>query len=135
MHRHKEHTCIICTGSNFNATHNLSRLEEILCPLFPDISWGEAVETVAENINSTQFLTFSSYINRAAAFSTSLNLDELNSAFKEIETKMGRNSEMRLQGLVPIDIDILIFDGVVVRPDDMKRNYVMLTLKSLSHIP
>lgn len=132
MHKHNEHTCIICTGSNFNATHNISRLEELLHPLFPDILWGEAVETPAEHTGSSSpGITSAVYINRAAEFSTSLTLDELNSAFKEIEKKMGRSPGMRLQGIVPIDIDILIYDDSVVRPGDMKRNYVAEVLKRL----
>ena len=133
MHNHNEHTCIICTGSNFNATHNISRLEELLRPLFPDIRWGEAVETPAEHTESSSpNITSSVYINRAAEFSTSLTLDELNSALKGIEKEMGRNPGMRLQGIVPIDIDILIYDDSVIRPGDMKRSYVAEALKTLS---
>ena len=44
---------------------------------------------------------------------------------------MGRTPGMRLQGIVPIDIDILIYDDSVVRPGDMKRNYVAEVLKRL----
>ncbi|MDY3266959.1 MAG: 2-amino-4-hydroxy-6-hydroxymethyldihydropteridine diphosphokinase [Phocaeicola sp.] len=73
----------------------------------------------------------STYINRAAEFSTPLSLDELNSAFKEIEKKMGRTATMRQANIVPIDIDILIYDNITVRPDNLKCNYVVEALKSL----
>lgn len=85
---------------------------------------------VNESVNESEKYP-STYINRAAEFSTPLSLDELNSAFKEIEKKMGRTATMRQANIVPIDIDILIYDNITVRPDNLKCNYVVEALKSL----
>lgn len=85
---------------------------------------------VNESVNESEKHP-STYINRAAEFSTPLSLDELNSAFKEIEKKMGRTATMRQANIVPIDIDILIYDNITVRPDNLKCNYVVEALKSL----
>lgn len=85
---------------------------------------------VNESVNESEKHP-STYINRAAEFSTPLSLDELNSAFKEIEKKMGRTATMRQANIVPLDIDILIYDNITVRPDNLKCNYVVEALKSL----
>lgn len=147
MHKHYEHknspshrsgktlthSCIICVGSNHNAESNIINLERILSSLIPDIHWGTPVETPAEmpSQKDTPRLYSPTYINRAAEFSTPLSLDELNSAFKEIEKKMGRTTAMRQANIVPVDIDILIYDNITVRPDNLKCNYVVEALKSL----
>ena len=40
------HICLLCMGSNLDALLHLKNAEDTLQRLFPDIEWGEIVETV-----------------------------------------------------------------------------------------
>ena len=48
------HTCLLCMGSNLNALLHLKNAEEALQHFFPDIEWGEIVETVPEKMENPQ---------------------------------------------------------------------------------
>ncbi len=48
---------------------------------------------------------------------------ELNSAFKAYERACGRDEECRSKGLVPIDLDIVMWNGDVVREKDYKQQF------------
>ncbi|MDE7412208.1 MAG: 2-amino-4-hydroxy-6-hydroxymethyldihydropteridine diphosphokinase [Muribaculaceae bacterium] len=63
------------------------------------------------------------YFNCVAIGETSLSSDEINSLCKEYEVSCGRDAEARLRGEVVIDIDVVIFDGEVLRPVDFSREF------------
>ena len=46
------HTCLLCMGSNLDALLHLKNAEEALQHFFPDIEWGEIVETVPEKMGN-----------------------------------------------------------------------------------
>ena len=46
-----------------------------------------------------------------------------NRAFKAYEQSHGRNAEARACGLVPIDIDIVMWNGTIVRDKDFAQDY------------
>lgn len=46
------HTCLLCMGSNLDALLHLKNAEEALQHFFPDIEWGEIVETVPEKMET-----------------------------------------------------------------------------------
>ncbi|MDE7472703.1 MAG: 2-amino-4-hydroxy-6-hydroxymethyldihydropteridine diphosphokinase [Muribaculaceae bacterium] len=66
------------------------------------------------------------YLNIVAEIETNLDHDTLRSRFKAIELKLGRD---RRQDVVAIDIDIVIFDGTVMRPTDYERPYFQTGVK------
>jgi 2-amino-4-hydroxy-6-hydroxymethyldihydropteridine diphosphokinase len=43
--------------------------------------------------------------------------------FKQLERSAGRNEETRLRGDVPLDLDIVVSDGEVLRPKDFEQDY------------
>ena len=123
----KMKTCIICIGSNHNPTANISIAVESLSCLFSDILWGETVVTPAEGIS----FTVPDYHNRAAKFTTVMGISGLKSRFKEIEKACGRESGSKSTGIVPLDIDLLEYDGKVLKPKDMESDYVRQALAYL----
>ncbi|MDE7387421.1 MAG: 2-amino-4-hydroxy-6-hydroxymethyldihydropteridine diphosphokinase [Muribaculaceae bacterium] len=60
------------------------------------------------------------YLNLIAWIETELDHDALRVHFKELEGRLGRD---RRSDTVAIDIDIVIFDGTVMRPTDFARPY------------
>ena len=48
---------------------------------------------------------------------------ELTARLKQMEVMAGRDEAARERGEVPIDLDLVMVDGVVVRPKDFARDY------------
>ena len=51
------------------------------------------------------------------------DLATLEAMLKACEVMEGRTSDARAAGRVPLDIDVVIADGRVLRPDDFKRYF------------
>lgn len=63
------------------------------------------------------------YANAVIAGKTNLSCDSLSDIFKKMEIYAGRTPEARKNNHVPLDIDIVIYDGVIIRPADFSRGY------------
>ncbi|WP_300727983.1 2-amino-4-hydroxy-6-hydroxymethyldihydropteridine diphosphokinase [uncultured Bacteroides sp.] len=124
-----KHCCIICLGSNHESEAHLRQAKKILDERFEHIQWGKTVETTAEGECAKGI-----YLNRAAAISSELPLEDINKIFKEIELHLGRTAKSKSEGIIPIDIDILIFDHRILKPADMDKNYVKQALESIATI-
>ncbi|MBO4964888.1 MAG: 2-amino-4-hydroxy-6-hydroxymethyldihydropteridine diphosphokinase [Muribaculaceae bacterium] len=63
------------------------------------------------------------YCNCVLICSTELDVDKLDKTLKEYEIRAGRTAACRERGEVPIDLDIVIADGKIIRPRDYARSY------------
>lgn len=63
------------------------------------------------------------YLNAVASVEFDGDLDTLQAMLKAGEVMAGRNAEARRLGRVPIDMDVVIADGEVIRPGDYARYY------------
>lgn len=114
-----EHHCLLCMGSNTDRSAQLSVARKALCATFPDIHFGEMMET--EAIGSGFHSPFS---NQLARFSTPLSPDSVHNIFKDLERRSGRMPGDKSVGVVKLDIDLLVFDNKVLKPEDMEREYI-----------
>ncbi len=64
------------------------------------------------------------YLNQLAFGKSILNAQELQGRLKFIETEMGRTTECRQQGIVPIDLDLLLHGHKRYHEADWERPYV-----------
>jgi len=64
---------------------------------------------------------------------TSLTLHDLGIKLKETEIEAGRDDECRELGLVPLDMDIVVFDSKILRPRDFAQSFFRIGLKQLKH--
>ena len=60
-----------------------------------------------------------------------MSLPALSSLLKETEKACGRTPESKSTGLIPIDIDLLQYDGTILKPEDMNTAHVRQALSSL----
>lgn len=120
------HTCLLCLGSNFDATTHLSAARNALLSHFPEIHFSE--EIVTEAIGSG-FL--SPFHNQIASLETSLSTEEVRTLLKGIEQAQGRLPEDKKQGIVKLDIDLLKYDDEVLKPMDMEREFVMEGIRQI----
>lgn len=121
------HSCLLCLGSNFYRTAHLAYARRDLKVFFPDIRFASEMET--EAIGSRFLSPFS---NQVASFETTLSSEEVRAILKQIERDLGRLPEEKSQGVVRIDIDLLMYDDSVLKPADLERDFVVEGLKSLS---
>ena len=112
-----EHHCLLCMGSNTNRYAQLSVAREALRTTFPDIHFGEMMET--EAVGSGFHSPFS---NQLAKFSTTLSPDSVRDLFKELERRSGRIPEDKAQGVVKLDIDLLVFDNKILKRGYARRD-------------
>ena len=118
--------CIICIGSNDEPRQHIAEAEKALSLRLADIVWGETVSTLPEDTHHPAL-----YLNRAATFTTSLAADELKAWFKAIEVQAGRTPKSKATGIIPLDIDLLVYGQSVLKPSDMEKEYVKIALRSL----
>jgi 2-amino-4-hydroxy-6-hydroxymethyldihydropteridine diphosphokinase len=114
------HQVIISLAANRFQKTNLSKarccLEEILSDLqFTDECWTEPVG------NATRH---DAYLNQLAKGTTEMDEETLNAWLKQTEQHFGRTDAKRRLGIVPIDLDLLLFDGEQRHQRDWQRNYV-----------
>ena len=121
------HTCLLCLGSNFNREAHMGAAREALTSAFPNIRLDIEMET--EAIGSDFLSPFS---NQVASFETSLSAEEVRTILKQIERDHGRLPEDKSHGIVKIDIDLLMYDDCVLKPQDLKKDFVLKGLKSLT---
>mgnify|MGYP001518230457 CR=1 FL=1 len=97
------HKCIICIGSNYNRKENLLLARKRLADLFPSIRFTTERETQPLFFRSPALFS-----NQVALF------------FSEAEEEK-----------VCLDIDFLSFDDRVLKPEDLKREYIVKGLEEL----
>ena len=119
------HHCLICLGSNKEYTQRLFNARKALCAHFPDIRFGKEMKT--EAIGS-HFL--SPFGNQLGKFTTTLLPEEIRPLLKQIEKDNGRMADDKEKGIVKLDIDLLMYDDQILKPDDMKRDFVLQGLET-----
>ena len=118
------HRCILCIGSNYRAETFMELTEMLLNRRFPSIRWGKMIKTLPEGTTCPD-----PYFNRAASFDTAWDADALRNYFKSIEKACGRTLLNKQMGIIPLDIDLLMMDNTVLKPEDMQKMYVRQALQ------
>ena len=125
-----QYTCILCLGSNLDAATRLSAARQALLCHFPDIRFSQ--EMVTEAIG-TGFL--SPFYNQVARLTTPLSAEEVRAILKGIEQAQGRLPEDKANGIVKLDIDLLVNDGWVLKEKDLEREFVIRGMEELEKNP
>ena len=120
------HSCLICIGSNYNRKENLLLARRRLTALFPSIrSTGE------QETRPLFFRNPALFSNQVARFYTDADAERVVKELKTIEKEAGREKEDKKREKVCLDIDLLVFDNRVLKPEDLKRDYILKGLEEL----
>lgn len=112
------HKAIISIGANIaEARAAVARAIERLSEAGTVTARSDIYTTAAVGAGA---LTAPPYANAVAELSTSHGLAGLTALLKRMETEAGRSP---LSPLVALDLDVVIYDGTVVRPTDASRSY------------
>ncbi|MDE6450521.1 MAG: 2-amino-4-hydroxy-6-hydroxymethyldihydropteridine diphosphokinase [Muribaculaceae bacterium] len=63
------------------------------------------------------------YLNIVAVIETDMDYETARTHFKQIEKEAGRTPSDKATGLIPLDIDIVIFNDRIIKPEDFERPY------------
>lgn len=120
------HSCLICIGSNYNRKENLLLARRRLTALFPCIRFTGEQET-----RPLFFRNPALFSNQVARFYTDADAERVVEELKTIEKEAGREKEDKKREKVCLDIDLLVFDNRVLKPEDLKRDYILKGLEEL----
>lgn len=119
-------TCLLCLGSNVDRCTQMASAREALKHHFPNIRFSEEMTT-----DAISDIFLSPFSNQVAKMETSLSIEEIRTTLKQIEKENGRLPEDKAQGIVKLDIDLLMVDDVVLKPKDMEKDFVIAGISSI----
>lgn len=93
--------------------------------LFPDIKTSAAYTSAAFNGRDPEYMTV------AATADTDLPFDRLTTFTKAMEWQIGRSADDSKIGLITIDIDIIVYDGTVIKQRDLAHEPFAEALNSI----
>lgn len=102
----------------------------------------EAIRQIEQKAQSAKFSTIyetdpigehkhAKYKNCVGQIHTTESFEEWQLFFKSVEKTYGRTPELRTQGNVPIDLDIVIWNEEVKRPKDLAAEFLRKGLDEL----
>ena len=64
--------------------------------------------------------------------SMGMRADKSRRAVKAMEKRLGRMSDSKQKGKIPIDIDLLLWNGTILKPADWEKEYVQQLFRSVA---
>ena len=111
-------TFAISLGSNSkDRSIQMNDAIQYLNSIFVDVLCSTIYETQALNGKDAP------YLNAVAVANTHLSIVEATKLLKEWEIQCGRTTESKLIGSIPIDLDIVVWNGEVVREKDFSCDF------------
>lgn len=118
-----QHRVIIALASNHEAEKNLFEAKKRLEQILHDAHYSECKRSQAFGSKSKGF-----YYNQLLFCTTDLSVEQLITVLKDTETEMGRTTETREQGIVGIDLDLMLYDDERYHLRDWERPYIQSLL-------
>ena len=121
------HRVIISLAANRFQKRNLSKARRCLEEILFDVRFTSECWTAP--VGNT--LCHDAYLNQLAIGHTELDEPTLTERLKQTELSFGRTAAKRRLGIVPIDLDILDFNGEKRHLRDWERPYVEQLIEEL----
>lgn len=110
---------LISIGSNKDRERNLCACRQMLDRTYKDIKYSLTSVTIPYGENYKN-----DFLNQLVIIYTDQTKEEINSTLKLFEKELGRQVTDKITGNVVIDIDLIIWNNEILRPEDMKRSYI-----------
>lgn len=118
---------IVGIGSNIvEARLSVEECCNLLMSMVEEVKFSSVYET--EAVGS---LPQPNYHNCVGVISTTRPFEEMNQLLKDMEREAGRLPEHKAEGKVIIDIDIVVWNGEVIKPTDLTRTYMTIGMDEL----
>ena len=123
------HKVLIGIGTNSDANFNMKQAINYLLSYFPNIRFANWIETPPFGAGYT-----APFLNALAYLQTDMRREQLQLLLKNIERDMGRRPSHKKEGKIIIDIDLLQWNGEILKNDDFKRDYMQQLLQEIKEI-
>lgn len=120
------HRGIISVGSNIEAVRNIARCYEILAAETTLLAAADVIQT-----SPVGYQFQPDFLNTAYLIETPLGRAPFNRYLKAVEERMGRLKGPIKSGPRTIDLDIIIWDGVILTDDFYCHDYVRVPVQAL----
>lgn len=115
-----DHIAVLSLGSNKTDGEQLIKFaSSVLSTWFMSIDFSCILRNPAINMPSET----PDYFNMLVLVRTKFNADEIKRLAKTLERMAGDTKELRRNGVVIMDIDIVEYDNSILKPNDTKRDY------------
>lgn len=98
-----------------------------LTELFPLIYFAKERETQPLSLRNRSLFS-----NQVACFYTDMDREAVIRNLKRIEAEAGRRPEDKALEKINLDIDLLSYGNCILKPDDLKRDYIVEGLNELN---
>ena len=122
-------TILLSIGSNTFAKTNIDKAKRMLSFLFPGIVFSEPILTEPEDDKYTYL-----FRNVLAKANTDMSPEEVIDKIKQTERAVGRSPRDKYMGRMIMDIDLIQYEGRILRPQDYDRDYVQQLLPTLPEL-
>lgn len=122
-------TAIISIGSNIDAENNIPNMLKILRKKVKVLQISSFIKTKPIGIKNQNDFT-----NGAVKIQTRMTQNILNQQLKSIEDELGRNRTAPKFGPRCIDLDIVVWNGVVVDEDYYTRDFIQKCVNELEKL-
>lgn len=118
---------IIAIGCNHNHLTQMRHAQRLLASTLEGVRTSEMLWT--EPIG--RLFAGKKFTNMLVSCHTHMTLGELCALLKDLERQCGNTKDLRQQGIVMMDMDVLLYDTTVCHPDDWQRDYVRRLMPEL----
>lgn len=112
--------CFIGIGSNFSTDVYVQRACLSLRTLFQNVVFSQMLMT-----DPVDWISESKFMNMVVYCNTQLSATDLIAKLKQIEQELGRTKEDKDKGVVLIDLDLLSYNGAIIKQNDWNRDDVI----------
>lgn len=121
-----DNCALISVGSNIEPEHNIACCRKILKTETEFLDESPFIETAPVGFKEQP-----NFINGAFYIKTSLSLEVFNAYLKSVEDRLGRVKGLIKSGPRTIDLDIVVWNAVVIHEDFHTQDYVATPVKHL----
>lgn len=118
--------CFIGIGSNFSTDVYVQRACLSLRTLFQNVVFSQMLMT-----DPVDWISESKFRNMVVYCNTQLSATDLIVKLKQIEQELGRKKEDKDKGVVLIDLDLLSYNGAIIKKNDWNRDDVIKCVNEL----
>jgi KUP system potassium uptake protein len=116
---------ILLISSNYKANRNIQLAKSLLSEAFNKAVFSENHKSDAVGQG------YGVYLNAVGIIETETTFDEFQNFIKNLEIKLGRVRGPEAKGSVAIDLDLIEWNGKILRPKDAEQEYYKTCLNSL----
>lgn len=120
---------LISLGSNEDSEINMSLCRKLLSDMFSFIVFSETSITSPYGNNYKK-----DFLNQLAFANTDMDEEQVIRSLKAIEKAIGRIPSDKENGIVKIDIDLIMWNNKKKKKDEWDRDYISLLLPSLEQL-